>query len=128
MDNLVLYLLPVVVFGLVAIGYAAWLAKGVLSMDQGTAAMQDISNRIFDLRPVLTRLASEHSLLAAWLGAVGAESEGDGRRESLWFALARRPEERASLSSLGWNSADNAAVSARRVWSDDYVNLFDGLR
>ncbi|HLU35722.1 MAG TPA: sodium-translocating pyrophosphatase [Thermomicrobiales bacterium] len=48
MDNLVLYLLPVVVFGLVAIGYAIWLARDVLSRDQGTAAMQDISGRIFE--------------------------------------------------------------------------------
>ncbi len=47
-DNLALYLLPVVVFGLVAIGYAAWLARNVLSMDQGTAEMQDISGRIFE--------------------------------------------------------------------------------
>jgi K(+)-stimulated pyrophosphate-energized sodium pump len=47
-DNLVLYLLPVVVFGLVAIGYAAFLARDVLAMDQGTAAMQDISGRIFE--------------------------------------------------------------------------------
>jgi K(+)-stimulated pyrophosphate-energized sodium pump len=46
-DNLVLYLLPVIVFGLVGIGYAAWLARNVLSLDQGTAEMQDISNRIF---------------------------------------------------------------------------------
>jgi K(+)-stimulated pyrophosphate-energized sodium pump len=47
-DNLVLYLLPVVIFGVVAIGYAGWLAKDVLSRDQGTPAMQDISGRIFE--------------------------------------------------------------------------------
>jgi hypothetical protein len=103
---------------------ALYLAK----LEPSGMLLCHISNRIFDLRPVLTRLATEHSLYGAWLGAIGAESDGDGRRESLWFALARRPEERTALSSLGWNSADHAAVRARRVWSDDYVNLFDGLR
>lgn len=103
---------------------ALYLAK----LEPNGVLLCHISNRIFDLRPVLTRLAREHALLPAWLGAVRPESDGDGRRESLWFALARRPEERAILSALGWHSADGAAVAARRVWSDDYVNLFDGLR
>src|SRR4051794_37293821 len=40
-------MLPVLAFGLVAILFAAWLAKDVFSRDQGTAAMQDISQRIF---------------------------------------------------------------------------------
>jgi hypothetical protein len=87
-----------------------------------------ISNRIFDLRPVLTRLASEHALLPAWLGAVSPELSSEGQRESLWFALARRPEERALVASLGWHAADVTSAGSRRVWSDDYVNLFDALR
>lgn len=90
--------------------------------------LSQISNRIFDLRPVLTRLATEHALHPAWLGAVRSDSDAGERRESLWFALTRRPAERAALSSLGWQKADSASVSARRVWSDDYVNLFDALR
>ena len=48
MNHLFLYALPVVVFGLVAIGFAVWLAKDVLSRDQGTPEMQDISGRIFE--------------------------------------------------------------------------------
>jgi hypothetical protein len=104
--------------------FALYLAK----LEPDGVLVCHISNRFFDLRPVLTRLAAEHSLLPAWLGAVRAESNAEGRRESLWFAVARRPEERALLKSLGWHGSDSAAVAARRVWSDDYVNLFDGLR
>lgn len=48
MNHLFLYSLPVIVFGLVAVGFAVWLAKDVLSGDQGSARMQDISGRIFE--------------------------------------------------------------------------------
>ena len=43
-----LYLLPVVVFGLIGIGFAWYVAKQVLAADQGTPEMQDISNRIYE--------------------------------------------------------------------------------
>lgn len=37
-----------IIFGLLAIGFALYLARGILALDQGTAGMQDISNRIFE--------------------------------------------------------------------------------
>jgi K(+)-stimulated pyrophosphate-energized sodium pump len=40
-------MLPVLIFGLVAILFAGWLAKDVLRRDQGTSGMQDIAARIF---------------------------------------------------------------------------------
>jgi K(+)-stimulated pyrophosphate-energized sodium pump len=40
--------LPVIIFGLISIGFAVWLARDVLSRDQGTPGMQNISNRIFE--------------------------------------------------------------------------------
>ncbi len=48
MNYMLLYLLPVVVFGLVGIAFAWYMAKEVLSEDQGTLEMQDISNRIYE--------------------------------------------------------------------------------
>ncbi len=48
MDQKVLYSLPVIIFGLVAIGCAAWMARDVLARDRGTSGMQDISERIFE--------------------------------------------------------------------------------
>jgi hypothetical protein len=104
--------------------FALYLQK----LEPGGVLFCHISNRIFDLRPVLTRIAAEHALLPAWLGAVSPESSGEGRRDSMWFVFARRPDERALISSLGWQPADARGSGDRRVWSDDYVNLFDALR
>ena len=42
-----LYSLPVLICGVAAIIFAAWLARDVLSRDSGTPAMQDIANRIY---------------------------------------------------------------------------------
>ncbi len=47
MDERILYTLPVIIFGIVAIAFAAWLARDVMAKDTGTASMQDIANRIF---------------------------------------------------------------------------------
>jgi K(+)-stimulated pyrophosphate-energized sodium pump len=47
LDERVLYALPVVVFGLIGIAYAAWLARDVMARDTGTPEMQDIASRIF---------------------------------------------------------------------------------
>src|SRR5215211_742801 len=41
-------MLPVLIFGLVAVLFAGWLARDVLSRDQGTPGMQDIAARIFN--------------------------------------------------------------------------------
>jgi K(+)-stimulated pyrophosphate-energized sodium pump len=48
LDQKILYALPVIVFGLGAVAFALYLARDVLSKDQGTPGMQDISNRIFE--------------------------------------------------------------------------------
>lgn len=48
MNDILQYSLPVIIFGLLAIGFALYLARGILALDQGTAGMQDISNRIFE--------------------------------------------------------------------------------
>jgi K(+)-stimulated pyrophosphate-energized sodium pump len=40
-------MVPVILFGIIAILYAAWLAKDVMSRDQGTPEMQKVSGAIF---------------------------------------------------------------------------------
>ena len=47
MDESLLYSMPVIIFGIIAIAFASWLARDVLSRDTGTPAMQDIAARIF---------------------------------------------------------------------------------
>ena len=43
MEEQALYMVPVVLFGIVAILYAVWLAKDVMARDQGTAEMQKVT-------------------------------------------------------------------------------------
>ena len=62
MDERVLYALPVLIFGLVGIAYAVWLARDVLARDTGTAAMQDIANRI--LQGALAYLNRQYRTIA----------------------------------------------------------------
>jgi K(+)-stimulated pyrophosphate-energized sodium pump len=47
LDEQALYMVPVILFGIIAILYAAWLAKDVMSRDQGTPEMQKVSGAIF---------------------------------------------------------------------------------
>ncbi len=47
MDEKLLYTLPVLIFGFLAIAFAGWLARDVLGRDTGTPEMQKISNAIF---------------------------------------------------------------------------------
>jgi K(+)-stimulated pyrophosphate-energized sodium pump len=47
LDEKLLYTLPVVAFGLLAILFAAWLARDVLSRDTGSKGMQEIAAAIF---------------------------------------------------------------------------------
>jgi K(+)-stimulated pyrophosphate-energized sodium pump len=47
LDEKLLFTLPVLIFGLLAILFAVWLARDVLSRDQGNASMQEIAGAIF---------------------------------------------------------------------------------
>ena len=47
LEERVLFSLPVIIFGAMAIVFAGWLARDVLARDRGTPEMQDIAGRIF---------------------------------------------------------------------------------
>ncbi|MGI8476127.1 MAG: sodium-translocating pyrophosphatase [Thermomicrobiales bacterium] len=64
-------MLPVVIFGVVAILFAAWLAKDVMARDQGTTGMQDIAARIFKgAMAYLNRQYGTIAMLAVVVAAV----------------------------------------------------------
>lgn len=97
----------------------------------GGLILCNISNRIFDLRRVLTRVAAELSLHAAWDGGVEETEERRkaGKFESLWFSLTADPAKERLLLSLGWKGVEAApALKAQRPWTDGYVNLFQAFR
>lgn len=86
-----------------------------------------VSSRVFDLVPVLARLADDARLRGAYAqGAAGAE----GEFASLWLALGDGEEKIAPLvSQLGWQPLTlTPELRHRRVWTDGYVNLFHALR
>ncbi|MFL5760445.1 MAG: sodium-translocating pyrophosphatase [Thermomicrobiales bacterium] len=47
MDEKLLYTLPVLILGVLAVLFAAWLARDVLARDEGSAGMQEIARAIF---------------------------------------------------------------------------------
>ncbi len=108
-------------------------ARGVSNLPGQAAArtgclVVHVSSRIFDLIPVLTRLAADAGTPGAY--AIGDDGEQRGAYASIWFALARDADRIAPLQrDLGWRRLElTPALAARRPWSDDYVNLFHALK
>jgi hypothetical protein len=79
-----------------------------------------ISNRVFDLEPVLAGAARE----LGWTGAVGYGGTGDGALPSKWVVLSpSRETARAFAGSPGWKALDGPTVT----WTDDYSSLLSVL-
>jgi hypothetical protein len=88
--------------------------------DDGVLAIH-ISNRVFDLEPVLAGASRD----LRWNALVGLGGEGRGARESRWVLLTRDAEELARLRGLdGWRRVDTGDVVA---WTDDYSSVLDVL-
>jgi len=91
-----------------------------------------ISNRIFDLDPVLTRIGRELGLqLATAMGEVAPEvAKATGCFSSNWFAMTKDRARHAHLvEDLGWSDRTHTAdADDRAPWTDGYVNLFDAIR
>jgi K(+)-stimulated pyrophosphate-energized sodium pump len=86
LDEKVLYLLPVLIFGVLAILFAAWLARDVFSRDQGTPEMQDIAGRIFEgalayLKRQYRTIALLAVVVAVVIGVLVASFEKDHQTE-----------------------------------------------
>ncbi|MDQ2682108.1 MAG: sodium/proton-translocating pyrophosphatase, partial [Chloroflexota bacterium] len=82
MDEQALYMVPVVVFGIVAILYAAWLARDVMARDQGTPEMQKVAGAIFQgaqayLRRQYTTIGKLALVIAVVIGVLVALFEED---------------------------------------------------
>lgn len=82
-----------------------------------------ISNRVFDLRPVVRGAADE----LGWVGVVGTKGDGgeDGATLSKWVLLAATPEDLGDLPSRpGWSPLPGES----RLWTDDYSSVLPLLR
>jgi hypothetical protein len=88
----------------------------------------NISNRYFDLRPVLSRLARDAHLVAYLQSdddAAPAEARA-GKAESDWVVMARRPEDLGGLLyDTKWTASLPNVTGA--AWTDDYSNVLGAL-
>lgn len=91
-------------------------------LDDGGLIVAHISNRLFDLEPVLASAAER----LGWHAALGrGVATGNGATPSAWVALS---DDRAVIDRLrerpGW-----AGLGARQVpWTDDYSSILSVLR
>lgn len=84
-----------------------------------------ISNRFLDLEPVLANLAADaQPPMVGRMYQDLAKDEAKGKFPSEWVALANHPGDLAKLP-LGTTLRPH---SEKRVWTDDYSNLFQALR
>src|SRR3989454_742542 len=84
-----------------------------------------ISNRFLDLQPVVFRAAKEYGLQAAWIA-----SEGDDEitYDSDWILLSSDSEVLNSKEIREASESDVPQYPHRRLWTDDYSNLFQALK
>lgn len=104
---------------------ALYLAK----LRPGGVLFFHVSNRLFDLKGVLARIASADGARAASShGEVEpAVSAATGRFPSDWVAMTRDPQGLARLQEAGgWTEL--APDEGRAPWTDDFVDIFEAVR
>jgi len=88
-----------------------------------------LSNRYYDLRGVVARLAADGGLAAATRrGKAPPEVLDDPlASEAIAMVLARDRERLAPLLANGWKEAGAAAAAGAPLWTDDYASILQPL-
>jgi spermidine synthase len=88
-----------------------------------------VSNRFFDLAPVLAAIAQDQGLVCYARNDrdVAPERAAEGMRPSVWVTLARDP---AALGQIAHSAPRwvRLAHVGRSLWSDDYTNVLGALQ
>lgn len=85
-----------------------------------------ISNRHFDLRPVLGRVAGAQGLVAMVRDDIDVGFHDPGTRGSRWVVMARNHAALAGLPARpGWAPLES---DGGRVWTDDFSNVWSALK
>jgi len=87
-----------------------------------------ISNRYFDLRPILSRLARDARMVAYFEFAtlVSDAEQIQGKEASVWAIMARKPDDISALTQdKQWIPADSNVKGA--AWTDDYADVLGSL-
>jgi len=82
-----------------------------------------VSNRIFDLKPVVAAGASELGL-TTMAGRGGATGRADSN-ESEWLVLTQDDALESTLVEKGWTTLPGGDT---HVWTDDYASILSALR
>jgi hypothetical protein len=92
--------------------------------DDGVLAFH-ISNRHFDLEPVLSRVAADRGLISFVRQAAIAGAQELGHLASRWVVMTRNAEVLSPLASdPNWKTT---ATDGKRVWTDDFSNVWSAL-
>ncbi len=83
-----------------------------------------LSNRYYDLRPVLKAAASELGLHGMYKRSTRGDGLADYEAPSLVYALSADPNSVAPLVEFGWKDPDSSDdIADIALWTDDYMNL-----
>jgi hypothetical protein len=88
-----------------------------------------VSNRFFDLTPVLARIAAESGLVGYVRNEkeVPPEKAGEAMRPSVWVVLARDENDFGQIARSGPRWVRLAAAADDPLWTDDYTNVLGAL-
>ena len=89
----------------------------------GGVLVVHISNRVFDLRPVVASATAD----LGWRAAVGStNTAADGATPSVWVAMSPSEDKIDTLlAEPGWSELDDSKVVR---WTDDYSSILSVLR
>jgi hypothetical protein len=80
---------------------------------------------VFDLAPVVARLARDHGMQAAIRAEMLGERHVSGNSSSVWVAVARSREHLGSLNDNDlWR---RLSADSRAAWTDDFSNVGSAL-
>ncbi|MFZ4576418.1 MAG: spermidine synthase, partial [Phycisphaerales bacterium] len=91
--------------------------------DHGIVAFH-VSNRYFDLRPVLARLAATESVVATARNdfKISPADRMEAKRDSIWVVVAKSPADLGALAtSTEWTPLTDRPEYP--TWTDDYSNI-----
>ena len=88
-----------------------------------------VSNRFFDLGPVIARIADDQGLVTYTRDDkdVPPERAAEAKRPSVWVVVGQRENDLGKIpqSSPRWVRLSGAGV---RLWTDDFTNVLGALR
>ena len=97
-------------------------------LNPGGLLLLNLSNRFFDLEPILARIAAQHHLAGLTMTdqLITPAQAAQGKLVSTWVVMARSTADLGSLATdPAWQPLGTGAGAP--LWTDDYTNLLGTL-